>query len=91
MLTKETVQQALDTIKGTMFTIDFLTVAGEPRTYNGRLNTKKGLKDNERSAIVRKAFEANGVVPIKLTDGVSYKAFKLDRVMSIRGAGQEWT
>ena len=90
MLTKETVQQALDTIKGTMFTIDFLTVAGEPRTYNGRIGTKKGLLNNERSELIRAAFEANGVVPIKLTDGISYKAFKLDRVVSIRGAGREW-
>ncbi|MCJ8336105.1 MAG: hypothetical protein MJH10_18025 [Epibacterium sp.] len=89
MLTKETVRDALETIGNKFFTVEFVAGDGGIRKYNGRINIKKGLKNNERSEIVRKAFQANGVVPIKI-DGEKFKAFKLDRVVSIKGAGQEW-
>jgi len=89
MLTKETVRDALNAIGNTFFTVEFVSKDGGTRVYNGRINVKKGLKNNERSELVRKAFEANGVVPIKI-DGEKYKAFKLDNVLSIKGAGQEW-
>ena len=89
MLTKETVRDALDAIGNTFFTVSFVAKDGGTRVYNGRINTKKGLKNNERSEIVRKAFQANGVVPIKI-DSEKFKAFKLDNVVSIKGAGQEW-
>ena len=89
MLTKETVRDALNAIGNTFFTVEFVAKDGGTRVYNGRINVKKGLKNNERSELVRKAFEANGVVPIKI-DGDKYKAFKLDNVLSIKGAGQEW-
>ena len=89
MLTKETVRDALEAIGNKFFTVEFVVADGSTRVYNGRINVKKGLKNNERSEIVRKAFQANGVVPIKI-DGEKYKAFKLDRVLSIKSMGQEW-
>jgi len=90
MLTKETVRDALEIIGNKFFTVEFVAKDGKVRVYNGRINIKKGLKNNERSEIVRKAFQANGVVPIKI-DGEQFKAFKLDNVVSIKGAGQEWS
>jgi hypothetical protein len=89
MLTKETVRDALEIIGNKFFTVSFVAKDGGVRVYNGRINIKKGLKNNERSEIIRKAFQANGVVPIKI-DAEQFKAFKLDNVLSIKVAGQEW-
>ena len=89
MLTKETVIDALEVIGNKFFTVSFVVKDGSVRVYNGRINTKKGLKNNERSEVVRKAFQANGVVPIKI-DSEQFKAFRLDNVLYIKGAGQVW-
>ena len=90
MLTKETVRDALEIIGNKFFTVEFVVADGSTRVYNGRINVKKGLKNNERSELVRAAFEKNGIVPIKISAD-KYKAFKLDRVLSIKSMGQEWT
>jgi len=89
MLTKQTVQQALDEIGNHFFTVSFYAKDGGLRTYNGRINVKKGLKDNERSEMIRSAFARNGVIPIKI-DGEHYKAFKVDHVESIKSMGKVW-
>ncbi len=89
MLTKETVIDALEVIGNKFFTVSFVVKDGSVRVYKGRINTKKGLKNNERSEVVRKAFQANGVVPIKI-DSEQFKAFRLDNVLYIKGAGQVW-
>lgn len=86
----DVVQKVLNDIGGRFFTIEFVANDGEPRRYNGRINVKKGLKDNERSEMVRKAFRENGVVPMKI-DGERYKAFKLDKVLKIVSMGEEYT
>tara|TARA_R110002020_G_scaffold400027_1_gene610108 strand:- start:317 stop:598 length:282 start_codon:yes stop_codon:yes gene_type:complete len=88
-MTKTAVKKALEAIGNKFFTIQFVAKDGGVRTYNGRINVKKGLKNNERSELVRKAFENNGVVPIKI-DAENYRAFKLDAVVSIKGNGMEW-
>ena len=45
---------------------------------------RRALRITNAQRVVRKAFQANGVVPIKI-DGEQFKAFKLDRVVSIKG------
>jgi hypothetical protein len=89
LMTKSQVKTALDAVGNTFFTVVFIANDGQPRTYNGRINVKKGLKNNDRSEIVRKAFMDNGVIPLKI-DGDKYKAFKLDRVVGIKGLGLKW-
>lgn len=82
MLTRNQVRDALEQIGNRFFTVTFVTKNGEDRTYNGRINVKKGLKDNERSEIVREAFRTHAIVPIKI-DGEQYKAFSMDKVKEI--------
>lgn len=88
MLKPEIVAAALEAIGNKFFTVSFVANDGELRTYNGRINIKKDLKNNERSEIVRKAFRDNGVVPMKI-DGDRFKAFKLNRVLSLKYDGME--
>lgn len=88
MLKPEIVAAALEAIGNKFFTVSFVANDGEFRTYNGRINVKKDLKNNERSEIVRKAFRDNGVVPMKI-DGDRFKAFKLNRVLSLKYDGME--
>lgn len=88
-LDQNAVEDALNAIGNKFLTVSFVAKDGKTREYNGRLNVKKGLTNNERSTIVKETFKKNGIVPIRLQDG-NYKAFRVAYVVGIKGNGKVW-
>tara|TARA_R110000782_G_scaffold146740_2_gene239477 strand:- start:1072 stop:1365 length:294 start_codon:yes stop_codon:yes gene_type:complete len=67
---------------GKEVTVKFLKDNDEERTYTGLINSKVGLKNNERGKTTTEMFEKHGIVPLKTLGG--YKSFKVHRVLAMK-------
>lgn len=96
-LDKGLVQIALDEIGNGFFSVTFLKTDGSERHARARLNVQSRMAHNDLSQVARARHAKNGQIPFvdlsldPETDRFNgWRSFKLDRVTSLKGAGQVW-
>ncbi len=82
------VEMFLSTRANQFVTIEFFTVKGEHREYNGQLRATSRLVGSARGKRQGAQMKDRGQVWLALPDGKS-KSFYLDRVKRIKGGGAE--
>ena len=88
------VKAFLDAIGNGFFSVTFLKADGSESTRRARLNVQSRMAHNELSQAARERHAKNGQIPFVDLDldssadrAKGWRCFKIDRVVSIRGAG----